>query len=64
MSVNQDRKIPTSFTLDAGLEHSMMNNRWTFSLKVKNLTNRDVVSELNRPLPGRSFAIKVRYLLK
>ena len=64
MSVNQDRKIPASFTMDAGIEHSIMHNRWTFSLKVKNLTNREVVSELNRPLPGRSFAVKVRYLFK
>lgn len=64
MSEYQDRKIPTSLTLDAGIEHSFNNNRWTLTLKAKNLTNKEVYSELNRPLPGRSVALKVRYLLK
>ena len=64
MSIYQDRKIPTSFTFDAGLEHSIMNRKLTFTLKVKNVFNREIVTELNRPLPGRSIAFKVRYLLR
>ena len=64
MSKYQDRKIPTSFTLDAGIEHSFQNNRWTLSLKLKNLTDRVVYSDLNRPLPGRNFAIKIKYIMK
>jgi putative mxcH len=64
MSIYQDRKIPTSFTFDAGLEHSIMNRKLTFTLKVKNVFNRETVTELNRPLPGRSIAFKVRYLLR
>ena len=64
MSKYQERKIPTSFTMDAGIEHSFENNRWTLALKIKNLSNRSVVSELNRPLPGRSLAFKIRYVLK
>lgn len=64
MSIYQDRKIPTSFTFDAGLEHSIMNRKLTFTLKVKNVFNRETVTELNRPLPGRSIALKVRYLLR
>ena len=64
VSANQIRKIPTSFTVDAGIEHSLMNNKWTFSVKLKNLTDREVWSELNRPLPGRSVSFKIRYLLK
>lgn len=60
----QERKIPTSFTMDVALEHSLKNNRWTFTLKVKNLADRRVVSELNRPLPGRYVSFKVRYLFK
>lgn len=64
MSDSQDRRIPTSLTMDASIEHSFMNNRWTVTLKARNLTNREVYSELNRPLPGRSIGLKVRYLLK
>ena len=64
MSIYQDRKIPTSFTMDAGLEHSLGNGKWTLTLKLKNITNRWVVSELNRTLPGRTLAFKVRYVLK
>lgn len=64
MSKFQERKIPTAFTFDAALEHSFNNDRWTFTLKVKNLFDRQVVSEFNRPLPGRSLSFKVRYLLK
>jgi len=64
MSKYQDRKIPTSFTMDAGIEHSFQNNRWTLSFKVKNLADRMVYSDLNRPLPGRSLAFKIKYILK
>ena len=51
-------------TMDAALEHSLCNDRWTITFKVKNLTDRRIVSELNRPLPGRYIGIKVRYLFK
>jgi len=64
VSKYQDRKIPTSFTMDAGIEHSFQNNRWTLSFKVKNLADRMVYSDLNRPLPGRSFAFKIKYVMK
>lgn len=64
VSKYQERKIPASFTMDAAVEHSLGNDRWTLTLKVKNLANRRVVSELNRPLPGRYVAFKVRYLFK
>lgn len=62
VSKYQERKIPTSMTMDAALEHSFYNDRWTITFKVKNLTDRRIVSELNRPLPGRYIGIKVRYL--
>ena len=64
VSKYQERKIPTSMTMDAALEHSLCNDRWTITFKVKNLTDRRIVSELNRPLPGRYIGIKVRYLFK
>lgn len=64
MSEYQDRKIPASLTIDAGVEHSFHDNRWTLTLKARNLLDKEVYSELNRPLPGRSVALKIRYLLK
>lgn len=64
MSKYQNRKIPTSMTFDAGIEYSFNNNRWTLSFKMKNLTDRVIYSDLNRPLPGRNFAFKVKYILK
>lgn len=64
MSKYQDRKIPTSFTMDAALEHSFMDNRLTLTLRVKNLTDSHVVSEFNRPLPGRYIGFKIRYVFR
>lgn len=64
MSKHQERKIPTSMTMNAALEHSICDDKWTFTFKVKNLADRRVVSELNRPLPGRYIGFKVRYLFK
>ena len=64
MSKYQERKIPTSLTMDAAVEHSFGNDRWTLTFKIKNLADRRVVSELNRPLPGRYIGFRVRYLFK
>ena len=64
MSKYQDRKIPTSLTFDAGIEHSFKRDSWTLSFKVRNLTDQKVYSDLNRPLPGRNFSFKVRYVMK
>ncbi len=64
MSKYQDRKIPSSFTIDAGLEHSFKDDSFILSFKVKNLTDKIVYSELNRPLPGRNFSFKIRYVMK
>ncbi len=63
MTVNQ-RRIPRSTTIDLGFEHSFLNNRLFVSGKIKNLTNARVLSEFNRPLPGRSFGVKLRYIFK
>ena len=60
----QERRIPSTISLDAGLEQSFGNGRWTVTAKVKNLLDRDLYSEYNQPLPGRSFSLKLRYLLK
>lgn len=64
VSQYQERKIPTSLRLDLALEQSLGHNQWTITFKVKNLTNQRQMSELNRPLPGINFSIKVRYLFR
>ncbi len=60
----QKRRIPQSTTIDLGFEHSFKNQSIFISGKIKNLTNAKVLSEFNRPLPGRSFGIKLRYVFK
>lgn len=60
----QQRRIPRSLTFDLGLEHSFLNQRLFLSANVRNLTDAKVLSEFNRPLPGRNFALKVRYIMK
>lgn len=61
---NVKRRIPRSTTFDLGFEHSFMNQRLFISGKIRNLTNATVLSEFNRPLPGRSFGIKLRYIFR
>jgi len=61
---NAKRRIPRCTTLDLGFEHSFLDQRLFLSGKIKNVTNARVLSEFNQPLPGRSFAIKLRYIFK
>lgn len=61
---NTKRRIPRSLTFDLGFEHSFMNQRLFISGKIKNLTDARVLSEFNQPLPGRSFAVKLRYIFR
>ena len=58
----QERKIPTSFTVNLGIEHSLWNERLFISGYINNLTNAKIMSEFNRPLPGRNFGLKIRYV--
>lgn len=64
MSNYEQRRIPRSLTFDLGFEHSFMNNRLYLSGKIKNIGNERLLSEFNRPLPGRSFGMKIRYIFK
>lgn len=61
---NTKRRIPRSTTIDIGFEHSFMNQRLFVSGKIKNVTDAMVLSEFNRPLPGRSFGVKLRYIFR
>ena len=63
-SIYQERKIPRTLTFDTGLEHSLKNQSVFISIKVNNLTDAKVLSEFNRPLPGRNFGLKIRYIWK
>ncbi len=63
-SIYQERRIPTSLVINAGLEHSLYNQSIFISLQMNNITNEKVLSEFNRPLPGRNFGFKVRYVMK
>lgn len=64
MTTNSQRRIPQSLTFDIGFEHSLMNNKLFLSGKIKNLTDKNLLSEFNRPLPRRSLGFKVRYIFK
>lgn len=61
---NTKRRIPRNTTLDLGFEHSFMNQRLFLSGKIKNVTDAAVLSEFNQPLPGRSLAVKLRYIFR
>ncbi|PIE86291.1 MAG: TonB-dependent receptor [Bacteroidia bacterium] len=64
MTQRDKRRIPRCLTVDLGLEHSFMNQRLFLSGKIHNLTDAKVLSEFNRPLPGRHFGVKLRYVFK
>ena len=61
---NEKRRIPRSLTFDLGFEHSFFDQRLYISGKIKNVVDATVISEYNCPLPGRSFGIKLRYILR
>lgn len=63
MTSNQ-RRIPRSTTIDLGFEHSFLDSRLFVSGKIKNLTDARMLSEFNRPLPGRSLGVKLRYVFR
>jgi len=64
MTASSQRRIPRSTTIDLGFEHSFLGQRLFVSGKIKNLTDAETMTEFNCPLPGRSFGIKLRYVLK
>lgn len=63
-SIYQERRIPRAFTLNAGFEHSLNNQSVFIGLQANNITNEKVLSEFNRPLPGRNFGLKLRFVMK
>ncbi len=58
------RSIPQSLSFDVGFEHSMYNDGFIITAQINNLTDETLISEYNRPLPGRSFGLRFRYIFK
>lgn len=63
-TIYQTRRIPKALTFDTGIEHSFNNQKVIIGLQINNITNENVISEFNRPLPGRNFGLKLRYIFK
>ena len=63
-SIHQERRIPRSMRLDLGLEYSLMDGRIILSGKVGNATGAKLFSEFNYPQPGRTYSLRLRYVLK
>ncbi len=63
-SVYQERRIPRSLTVNVGLEHSFKNQTIFVGLQANNITDAKVISEFNRPLPGRNLGLKLRKIFK
>ena len=63
-SIYQERKIPQTLTFNVGMEHSLDNQHIFISIQANNITDAKVLSEFNRPLPGRNFGMKIRYIWK
>ena len=64
LSIYQDRKIPRSLSFDVGVEQSFGDGRYFIIATLFNATNATKISEFNRPLPGRHFNVRLRYVFK
>ncbi|MDD3739123.1 MAG: TonB-dependent receptor, partial [Lentimicrobiaceae bacterium] len=64
LTENSKRRLPRSLAFDIGFEHSFMNQRLFLSGKINNITNAKILSEFNRPLPGRNLGVKLRYVFR
>lgn len=63
-SVYQQRRIPRSLLFNGGFEYKFCDGKWIVGGQLNNITGERVLSEFNRPLPGRNFAVKLRYILE
>lgn len=55
--------IPGYVSHNLALEQSFHDQRYTITGEINNLTDQVIINNWNMPLPGRTFRIKVRYLL-
>lgn len=63
LSSNDNFVIPTSLSHNLIIEHSFFDQKFTITGQIQNITDAVVINNWNQPLPGRSFRIKLRYLL-
>ena len=63
-SIYQDRRIPRALSYNMGIEHSFKNNNASIAFQINNITDETLLSEFNRPLPGRTAGIKLRYIIR
>jgi len=63
VSALQHKRVPQSFLQHAGVQQSFVNDRYILSAEVHNIFNKEAVSLYQQPLPGRTFAVKVRMAL-
>ena len=63
-SIYPERRIPRATTLNAGVDHSFCNRTIFVKFQMNNITGEQIFSEFNRPLPGRNFSVKLRYIWK
>jgi hypothetical protein len=63
-SIYQERRIPRALSHNMGIEHSFKNNNASIAFQINNITDETLLSEFNRPLPGRTMGIKLRYVIR
>lgn len=63
ISVYDNFFIPSYLTHTISIEQSFKDGRYIITGEVNNLTDQVVINNFNQPLPGRTFRIKLRYLL-
>jgi vitamin B12 transporter len=63
ISIYDKLVIPGYVTHTLSLEQSFQDGRYIITGEVNNLTDKTVINNFNQPLPGRTFRVKLRYLL-
>lgn len=63
ISIYDNLKIPAYASHTISAEQSFHDGRYTLTAEVNNITNETIINNFNQPLPGRTFRIKLRYLL-
>lgn len=63
LSIYDNLAIPSYLTHTVSLEQSFHDGRYTFTGEINNLTDTVVINNFAQPLAGRTFRIKLRYLL-
>jgi outer membrane receptor for ferrienterochelin and colicin len=63
ISVYDKFAVPSYLTHTISLEQSFNDGRYIVTGELNNLLDEVIINSFNQPLPGRTFRIKVRYLL-